>query len=113
MKQVLQNNKTGRMNVANVPTPAVQRGRVLVRAAASLISAGTERMAVDEGRKSLVERARARPELVKQVLERAKNEGLIKTFNAVRSKLGSSTALGYSAAGIVLEVGEDVTEFRA
>ncbi|HKQ99926.1 MAG TPA: bi-domain-containing oxidoreductase [Pyrinomonadaceae bacterium] len=113
MKQILQNNKTGEMAVADVPTPVVQRGRVLVRAAASLISAGTEKMAVDEGRKSLIDRARERPELVKQVIERAKTEGLVKTFNAVRSKLGSSTALGYSAAGIVIEVGEDVTEFRA
>lgn len=101
------------MAVTDVPVPAVQRGRVLVRAAASLISAGTERMAVDEGKKSLLERARERPELVKQVLERARTEGVIKTLNAVRSKLGSSTALGYSAAGIVLAVGEDVTEFRA
>src|SRR5215210_7552285 len=113
MKQVLQNNKTGRMAVADVPTPIVQTGRVLVRAAASLISAGTEKMAVDEGKKSLIERARERPELVRQVIEKAKNEGLVKTFNAVRSKLGSSTALGYSAAGIVVGVGEDVTEFRA
>jgi predicted dehydrogenase/threonine dehydrogenase-like Zn-dependent dehydrogenase len=113
MKQVLQNNKTGQMAVREVPTPVVQRGRVLVRAAASLISAGTERMAVDEGKKSLLEKARERPELVKQVIERAKTEGIVKTFNAVRSKLGSSTALGYSAAGIVLDVGEDVTEFRA
>ena len=99
--------------VADVPTPALQRGRVLVRAAASLISAGTERVAVDEGKKSLIEKARERPDLVKQVIERAKTEGLIKTFNAVRSKLGSSTALGYSAAGIVVDVGDDVTEFRA
>src|SRR5947209_555435 len=113
MKQVLQNNKTGQMSVTNVPTPVVQRGRVLVRAAASLISAGTERMAVDEGKKSLIEKARERPDLVKQVIERAKTEGLIKTFNAVRSKLGSSTALGYSAAGIVVDVGDNVTEFRA
>jgi polar amino acid transport system substrate-binding protein len=111
MKQVLQNNKTGRMMVTDVPTPLVQKGRVLVRAAASLISAGTERMAVDEGKKSLIERARERPELVKQVIEKAKNEGFLKTFNAVRSKLGSSTALGYSAAGIVVNVGDDVTEF--
>ncbi|HWT00062.1 MAG TPA: bi-domain-containing oxidoreductase [Pyrinomonadaceae bacterium] len=113
MKQILQNNKTGRMAVADVPSPIAQRGRVLVRAAASLISAGTEKMAVDEGKKSLLERARERPELVRQVIEKAKNEGVIKTINAVRSKLGSSTALGYSAAGIVLDVGEDVTEFRA
>lgn len=101
------------MTVTEVPTPALQRGRVLVRAAASLISAGTERVAVDEGKKSLIERARERPELVKQVIERAKTEGLINTFNAVRSKLGSSTALGYSAAGIVIDVGDDVTELRA
>lgn len=113
MKQILQNNKTGRMAVTDVPTPIVQQGRVLVRASASLISAGTERMAVDEGKKSLIERARERPELVKQVIEKAKNEGFLKTFNAVRSKLGSSTALGYSAAGIVVDVGDDVTEFRA
>src|SRR5687767_1533842 len=113
MKQILQNNKTGRMAVMDVPTPVVQQGRVLVRAAASLISAGTERMAVEEGKKGLIERARERPELVRQVIEKAKNEGLVKTFNAVRSKLGSSTALGYSAAGIVLNVGDDVTEFRA
>src|SRR3954468_20550805 len=112
MKQVLQNNKTGQMNVADVPTPAIQRGRVLVRAAASLISAGTERMAVDEGKKSLLEKARERPELVRQVIERARSEGLVKTFNAVRSKLGTSSALGYSAAGIVIGVGRDVTEFR-
>src|SRR5947209_14835233 len=113
MKQALQNNKTGQMAVREVSTPVVQRGRVLVRAAASLISAGTERMAVDEGKKSLLEKARERPELVKQVIERAKTEGIVKTFNAVRSKLGSSTALGYSAAGIVIDVGEDVTEFCA
>src|SRR5215210_6043282 len=113
MKQVLQNNKTGQMMVADVPAPVALRGRVLVRAAASLISAGTERMAVDEGKKSLIERARERPELVKQVFEKAKNEGFLKTFNAVRSRLGSSTALGYSAAGVVIEVGDDVTEFRA
>jgi predicted dehydrogenase/threonine dehydrogenase-like Zn-dependent dehydrogenase len=112
MKQILQNNKTGQMTVADVPTPVAQRGRILVRAAASLISAGTEKMAVDEGKKSLFERARERPELVKQVIERAKNEGVIKTINAVRSKLGASTALGYSAAGVVVDVGEDVTEFQ-
>jgi predicted dehydrogenase/threonine dehydrogenase-like Zn-dependent dehydrogenase len=113
MKQILQNNKTGRMEVADVPPPLAQRGRVLVRTARSLISAGTERMTVDQGKKSLVERARENPELVKQVIQRAKTEGLVNTFNAVRSKLGSFTALGYSASGVVLGVGEGVTEFRA
>lgn len=104
--------KTGQMAVADVPVPAVQRGRVLVRTAASLISAGTERMVVDEGKKSLLDKARERPELVKQVIQRARNEGIVNTVNAVLTKLGSSTALGYSAAGIVMSVGEDVTELR-
>jgi polar amino acid transport system substrate-binding protein len=113
MKQVLQNMKTGEMVVADVPAPVAQRGRVLVRTAASLISAGTERMAVDEGKKSLLEKARERPELVKQVIQRARSEGIVKTVNAVLTKLGSSSALGYSAAGVVAKVGEDVTEFRA
>lgn len=112
MKQVLQNLKTGEMAVAEVPAPVVQRGRVLVRTAASLISAGTERMAVDEGKKSLLDKARERPELVKQVIQKARSEGIVKTVNAVMTKLGSSSALGYSAAGIVVGVGEDVTEFR-
>jgi predicted dehydrogenase/threonine dehydrogenase-like Zn-dependent dehydrogenase len=112
MKQVLQNQKTGEMAIAEVPTPVVQKGRVLVRTAASLISAGTERMVVDEGKKSLLDKARERPELVKQVIQRARNEGIVNTVNAVLTKLGSSSALGYSAAGIVIGVGEDVTEFR-
>jgi predicted dehydrogenase/threonine dehydrogenase-like Zn-dependent dehydrogenase len=111
MKQILQNNKTGRLEVTDVPPPVAQRGRVLVRTARSLISAGTERMTVDQGKKSLLERARENPELVKQVLQRAKTEGLANTFNAVRSKLGSFTALGYSASGVVVAVGDDVTEF--
>src|SRR3954467_9549475 len=112
MKQILQNNKTGRLEVADVPPPVAQRGRVVVRTARSLISAGTERMTVDQGKKSLLERARQNPALVKQVLLKAKNEGVMNTFNAVRSKLGSLTALGYSASGVVTAVGEDVTEFR-
>jgi polar amino acid transport system substrate-binding protein len=112
MKQVLQNLKTGELKVDDVPPPVAQRGRVLVRTAASLISAGTERMAVEMGQKSLIGKARERPDLVKQVIQKAKNEGLVNTFNVVRSKLGSTTALGYSASGIVIDVGEDVTEFR-
>ncbi|MBA3767840.1 MAG: Gfo/Idh/MocA family oxidoreductase, partial [Acidobacteria bacterium] len=99
--------------VMDVPAPIAQRGRVLVRAAASLISAGTERMAVDAGRKGLLGRARENPDKVKEVIQRARSEGVISTVNAVLTKLGSSTALGYSASGICVGAGPDVTEFRA
>jgi NADPH:quinone reductase-like Zn-dependent oxidoreductase len=113
MKQILQDSKTGEVRVMDVPEPAAQRGRVLVRAAASLISAGTERMAVDSARKGLLHRARENPDKVKEVLRRASSEGIINTVNAVLTKLGSSTALGYSASGVVVGSGNDVTEFRA
>ena len=111
MKQILQNRKSGRVMVGEVPVPVVQAGRVLVRTAASLISAGTERASVESARKSLVQEARERPDLVKAVIDKARSEGLRNTFNAVLGKLASSQALGYSAAGIVTAVGKGVTEF--
>ncbi len=111
MKQVLQNRKSGKVAVSEVPVPTVQPGRVLVRTVASLISAGTERASVESARKSLVQEARERPDLVKAVIDRARTDGLRNTFNAVRGKLASSQALGYSAAGTVMAVGEGVTEF--
>jgi threonine dehydrogenase-like Zn-dependent dehydrogenase len=113
MKQILQNYKTGVVSVADVPPPIAQRGRVLVRTAASLISAGTERMAVELGRKSLLGKARERPDLVKQVIRKAQREGLANTFTAVQSKLNAANALGYSAAGIVIDAGADVMNFSA
>ena len=112
MKQILQNLKTGAVAVTDVPAPVVRPGFVTVRTAASLISAGTERMTVESGQKSLMGRAFDQPALVKQVIEKARNEGVLNTIDAVRSKLESFIALGYSAAGTVLEVGGGVTEFR-
>ena len=112
MKQVLQNRKTGRPFVGEVPVPALQRGRVLVRTVASLISAGTERAAVELVGKGLVQEARQRPDLVRAVVAKARSEGLLNTLGAVRDKLAASQPLGYSASGIVAGVGEDVTEFK-
>lgn len=100
------------MAVTDVPAPVVRPGFVMVRTAASLISAGTERMTVESGQKSLMGRAFDQPALVKQVIEKARNEGVLNTIDAVRSKLESFIALGYSAAGTVLEVGAGVTDFR-
>src|SRR5215204_92342 len=113
MKQLLQNLKTGEGVVADVPAPVAQPGRVLVRAASSLVSAGTERAFVELGRKSLLGKAKERPDLVGKVVEKVKSEGLLSTLRSVREKLDESHALGYSAAGLVVEVGGGVTEFRA
>lgn len=111
MKQVLQNVKTGEVSVTEVPAPGVRPGFVLVRTAASLISAGTERLTVEAGQKSLVSRAVAQPALVKQLIQRARTEGVANTVDAVRAKLASAIALGYSAAGTVLQTGEGVSNF--
>src|SRR5882724_1281813 len=113
MKQIRQNQRTGELKVAEVPLPVLQRGRVLVRTAASLVSAGTERISLQLAQKSLLGKARERPDLVKQVVQKYKTEGLVSTVNAVRAKLDANKALGYSAAGIVTEVDHGVTGIRA
>jgi len=112
VKQILQSLKTGAVSVTDVPAPVVRPGFVLVRTAASLISAGTERMTVESGQKSLMGRAFDQPALVKQVIQKARAEGVLNTIDAVRTKLDSLVALGYSAAGTVMEAGADVTEFH-
>ena len=104
--------RSGVVAVHDVPPPSVQRGRLLVRTAASLISAGTEKNTVDMGKKSLLGKARQRPDLVKQVIEKARTEGLMNTYTAVKAKLDGTTALGYSAAGIVAAVGEGVSGYN-
>ena len=102
MKQVIQNFKTGDLYVDEVPAPALQPGMVLVQNAYSLISAGTERGTVKVGQASLIGKARQRPDLVAQVLQNVKKEGLKATIDKVRTKLDSLKALGYSTAGTVI-----------
>ncbi len=92
-----------------VPPPAMKSGGVRVRCgAASLISAGAEKMLIDLAQKSYLGRAKARPDLVKQVLNKVQKEGLWNTFQKVMSKMERPMPLGYSAAGIVEQVGGDV-----
>ena len=112
MKQVLQNRKTGRPFVGEVPVPALQAGRVLVRTVASLISAGTEKAAVELVSKGLIQEARQRPDLVKAVMTKVKSEGLLNTLSAVRDKMAASQALGYSASGIVTAVADAVEDLQ-
>lgn len=102
MKQVIQDFKTGKLFVADVPAPSIKAGFVLVRNKYSLLSSGTERTTVKTGQASLLGKARQRPDLVKQVLDNLKREGLKDTLIKVRTKLESFKELGYSSAGVVL-----------
>ncbi|HJQ24083.1 MAG TPA: bi-domain-containing oxidoreductase [Blastocatellia bacterium] len=112
MKQVVQNYRTGELKVEELPPPALRAGGVLVRTAYSLISAGTERTTVETAQSSLVGKAKERPDLVRQVLDTFKREGLRSTYEKVVSKLNQMKPLGYSAAGVVVGVGRDVSEFQ-
>ena len=95
-----------------MPVPAVPAGFVLVRTVASLVSAGTERMMIEFAEKNIAQKAMARPDLVRQVLQKVSRDGLITTALLVRDRLDQPMALGYSAAGVVLEAGAGVTDFQ-
>jgi len=102
MKQLIQNFKTGELYVDDLPVPALSEGFVLVANHYSLISAGTEKTTVSTAQASLLGKAKKRPDLVKQVIQNYKKEGLKATIEKVKTKLESLKALGYSSAGVVL-----------
>ncbi|CAN5652210.1 bi-domain-containing oxidoreductase [soil metagenome] len=113
MKQLLQRFDNGELRVADVPVPAASGVNLVVEARASLISPGTERMVVELARASLLQKARNRPDQVKQVLQKVRTDGLAVTIDAVRSRLDSPITLGYCSAGVVVETGPRVRGFSA
>lgn len=112
MKQLFQNMKTGQTVVAEVPIPVPRRGQALVRVAASVVSTGTERMVVEFAEKSLVGKARSRPDLARQVIEKMQREGLIPTLQAAFNRLDQPMPLGYSSAGVIVELGDGMEGFH-
>ncbi|MBI2956782.1 MAG: zinc-binding alcohol dehydrogenase, partial [Acidobacteria bacterium] len=112
MKQLIASYRSGAVRVEDVPVPALRPMGVLVRNAFSLISPGTERAQIELARASLLEKARQRPEQVRQVLRSARQEGWLTTYRKVMDRLDTPVGVGYCSAGLVLEVGSDVTEFK-
>ncbi|MFZ0296578.1 MAG: bi-domain-containing oxidoreductase [Candidatus Sulfotelmatobacter sp.] len=108
MKQAFQDARSAAITVVEVPAPKLLAGCVLVRTAASLVSAGTERAASEFAAKNLLQKARMRPDLVREVLNKISRDGFVPTISAVRSRLDQPLGLGYSSAGTVVAVGEDV-----
>lgn len=111
MKQILQSARSGELELVEVPAPAPAAGQVLVANHFSVVSPGTEKMALDFARKSLVAKARSRPDLVKQVLRKLQHEGPMPTYRAVTTRLEAPQPLGYACAGVVIEAGEGVEGF--
>jgi len=111
MKQVVQHYRSGKLLVEEVPAPIVRPGGLLVATRTSLISVGTERATADVARKSLAGKAMDRPDLVRKVIDKARKDGIAETVKLVSSRLDQPAALGYSCAGVVLEVGSGVEGF--
>jgi predicted dehydrogenase/threonine dehydrogenase-like Zn-dependent dehydrogenase len=110
--QIVQNMRDGKLRVADVPPPLVRPGFVLIENVHSVISAGTEKSVIDTAGKSLLAKARERPEQVLRVLKKLTTEGLVATYRQVTDKLNDPIALGYSSAGTVLAVGPGVQGLR-
>src|SRR4030042_3388627 len=98
MRQILQNQKTGELSIQEIPPPPPKSGGVLVKNVCSLIRAGSEKTSVETAQATLLGKARSRPDLVKQVLDNVKKEGLVATYEKVRLRLGQEAPLplGYS-----------------
>jgi predicted dehydrogenase len=111
MRQVLQSLSDGSTSLAEVPTPAVPRGGLLIRTTRSLVSAGTERMLVEFGRAGWLAKARQQPDKVRQILDKMHADGLLAAVHAVRSRLDQPLALGYCNVGVVAGVGADAHGF--
>jgi predicted dehydrogenase/threonine dehydrogenase-like Zn-dependent dehydrogenase len=112
MKQLLQNMRNGNMVVGEVPIPSPRPATALVRTAVSLVSTGTERMVAELAEKSLAGKARSRPDLVRQMIDKARREGLITAAEAVLNRLDQPMPLGYSSAGTIVALGEGLQGYR-
>lgn len=112
MEQLTQKLSNGEMVVQELPMPQLGPGMIMVKNHFSLISAGTEGSTVKAARKSLLGKAKDKPQQVQQVLESLKTKGITQTYRAVVKKLDAYSPLGYSCAGEVIDVADDVTEFK-
>jgi predicted dehydrogenase len=112
MKQIFQNLKTGELEISDIPVPSIKAGHLLVLTSKSLVSPGTERMLLNFGRAGWISKASLQPDRVRQVIQKVRTDGLKPAVNAVLNKLDQPLPLGYSNAGVVIEVGEGVAGFN-
>jgi len=113
MRALLEDVRSGTLALHEVPPPELRPGGMLVRTLFSVISSGTERAKLETSEKSLLGKALARPDLVKQVIDVASREGLRSAYQKVQARLNTLSPLGYSCSGVVVAAGEGATGFQA
>lgn len=113
MKQIVQYFSDGNTLLLDVPIPNIKDNQILIKTKMSLISTGTEKMLIDFGKGNFIQKAKQQPEKVKMVLQKAKNDGLLSTIEAVRNKIDQPITLGYCNVGEVIKVGKKIKEFKA
>jgi predicted dehydrogenase/threonine dehydrogenase-like Zn-dependent dehydrogenase len=111
MKQVIQNYKTGEIELVEVPAPICGKNELLIENKNSLISAGTEKLMINLAKKSLLGKAKERPDLVKKVIDKIRTDGLMEAYKQSMARLENPVPLGYSSAGLVKEIGSGVGDF--
>ena len=104
--------KTGNTSIKDTPIPNPQKGTALVQTAFSLVSAGTEKTLVEFAEKNIVGKAASRPDLVRQVIDKAKREGVASTIASAFNRLDQPMFPGYSSAGTIVGLGEDMKGFQ-
>ena len=112
MKTLIKNNKVGKIIIEEVPTPNLSKGHILVQNSFSAVSIGTEISSVDIAKKSLLEKAKSRPEDVKKVINLAKSQGVLGAYSLAMNQLSAPSSLGYSSSGVVIGIGKGVEGFK-
>lgn len=112
MKQVIQNFRTGELFIEEAPTPLLQDNGILVKNHYSLVSVGTEKAIIEFAKQNLAKKAKSRPDLVKDVINKIKTDGLISAYKIVKQRLDTHLPLGYSSAGEIIGIGKKADGFN-
>ena len=112
MKTLLNSYKDGSIFLLEVPIPRVLPGQILIKSHLSLLSSGTEKILIEFGKSNLLEKAKSQPEKVKEVIQKASNDGIYSTYQSVKNKLEEAIPMGYSNVGTVVAIGENVKDFN-
>jgi len=113
VKQVLL--KKGRAVVDEIPAPIASEDEVLVQVHYSCISAGTEIAGLQRTGATLARSALKKPQRILKALALIRSKGLkaaVARVNSLKDKEDAGVRTGYSASGVVLEVGENITDLK-